>query len=54
MAAAVARAEGFDLALLHADYGQLTEARERRAFLAIADHYGVAPERRLVMPFDRI
>ncbi len=54
VATAVARAEGFDLALLHADYGQLTEARERRAFLAIADHYGVAPERRLVMPFDHL
>ncbi len=49
VAAAAARAEGFDLALLHADYGQLTEARERRAFEAIADFYG-AP-RRLVVPF---
>jgi 7-cyano-7-deazaguanine synthase len=49
--AAAARAEGHDLALLHADYGQLTEARERRAFHAIADHYGVPPERRLVVPF---
>ena len=48
--AAVARAEGFDLALLHADYGQLTEARERQAFHAIADFYGVRPERRLVLP----
>jgi 7-cyano-7-deazaguanine synthase len=51
VAAAVARAEGFDLALLHADYGQLTEARERQAFHAIADFYGVAPARRLVVPF---
>jgi 7-cyano-7-deazaguanine synthase len=51
VAAAVARAEGFQLALLHADYGQLTEARERQAFEAIADFYGVAPERRLVVPF---
>ena len=49
--AAAARAEGFDLALLHADYGQLTEARERQAFGAIADHYQVPPERRLVVPF---
>ena len=49
--AAVARAEGFDLALLHADYGQLTEARERQAFHAIADQYQVAPARRLVVPF---
>jgi 7-cyano-7-deazaguanine synthase len=51
VAAAVARAEGFELALLHADYGQLTEARERRAFQAIADFYRVAPARRLVLPF---
>jgi len=49
VAAAAARAAGFDLALLHADYGQLTEARERRAFSAIADFYGAA--RRLVVPF---
>jgi len=51
VAAAVARADGFELALLHADYGQLTEARERRAFQAIADFYRVAPGRRLVLPF---
>jgi len=49
VAAAVARSEGYRLALLHADYGQLTEARERRAFEAIADFYGA--ERRLVVPF---
>jgi 7-cyano-7-deazaguanine synthase len=30
-----------NLALLHASYGQRTEARELRAFRAIADHYGV-------------
>ncbi|MDR3669398.1 MAG: 7-cyano-7-deazaguanine synthase QueC [Holophaga sp.] len=52
VAAAVARAEGFQLALLHADYGQLTEARERQAFEAIADFYGVAANRRLVVPFS--
>jgi 7-cyano-7-deazaguanine synthase len=28
-------------AFLHLDYGQRTEARERRAFEAIADHFGV-------------
>lgn len=38
--AAVAAAEGYELALLHSDYGQLTEARERRAFEEIADYYG--------------
>jgi 7-cyano-7-deazaguanine synthase len=51
VAAAVARSEGFELALLHADYGQLTEARERRAFEAIAEHYRVPAGRRLVVPF---
>lgn len=51
VAAAIARAEGFELALLHADYGQRTEARERRAFHAVADHYGVPAARRLVVDF---
>jgi 7-cyano-7-deazaguanine synthase len=50
----VARADGFELALLHADYGQLTEARERQAFAAIADFYQVAPARRLVIPFANL
>jgi 7-cyano-7-deazaguanine synthase len=54
VAAAVARAEGFELALLHADYGQLTETRERQAFEAIADFYGVGPARRLVIPFANL
>jgi len=49
--AAIARAEGFELALLHADYGQRTEARERRAFHEVADHYGVPAPRRLVVDF---
>jgi 7-cyano-7-deazaguanine synthase len=38
------------LALLHASYGQRTERRERRAFEAIADFYGV--RERLVVRFD--
>jgi 7-cyano-7-deazaguanine synthase len=38
------------LALLHASYGQRTEARERRAFNAIADFYDV--RERLVVRFD--
>jgi 7-cyano-7-deazaguanine synthase len=37
--AAVAKAEGYRLALLHSSYGQRTEARERRAFEEIANHY---------------
>ncbi len=38
------------LALLHASYGQRTEARERRAFEEIADFYGV--EDRLVVRLE--
>lgn len=49
--AAIARSEGFELALLHADYGQRTEARERRAFTEVADHFGVPAARRLVVDF---
>ncbi len=37
--AAFARRETESLAFLHISYGQLTEARERRAFDDIADHY---------------
>jgi 7-cyano-7-deazaguanine synthase len=39
--------QSHQLALLHASYGQRTEARERRAFEAIADFYGVS-ERLLI------
>jgi len=52
--AAIAKAEGHELALLHADYGQLTEGRERRAFENIADFYGVPDHRRLVIPFANL
>jgi len=52
--AAIAKAEGFDLALLHADYGQLTETRERRAFHDIADFYSVPESRRLVISFENL
>lgn len=38
------------LALLHASYGQRTERRERRAFEALADFYGVGE--RMVVQFD--
>jgi 7-cyano-7-deazaguanine synthase len=54
VATAQARAEGFELALLHADYGQLTEGRERQAFAAIADHYEVPLNRRLMISFDNL
>lgn len=39
--AAIACAENDQIAFLHVSYGQRTEARERRAFNDIADHYGV-------------
>jgi len=52
--AALAKAGGFDLALLHADYGQLTETRERQAFHDIADFYGVPQRRRLVISFENL
>ncbi len=38
--AAIAASENDEIALLHISYGQRTEARERRAFIEIADHYG--------------
>lgn len=43
--AAIAKQLSDDLAFLHVSYGQRTEARERKAFNDIADHYGV--EKRL-------
>src|SRR2546423_7622071 len=39
--AAIARTENDELAFLHVSYGQRTEARERQAFEALADHFGV-------------
>ncbi|MDQ3133413.1 MAG: 7-cyano-7-deazaguanine synthase QueC [Acidobacteriota bacterium] len=39
--AAMAREENDALAFLHVSYGQRTEARERRAFAELADHYEV-------------
>ncbi len=48
--AAIAAQENDELAFLHVSYGQRTEARERRAFEELADHFGVA--RRLVAAID--
>jgi 7-cyano-7-deazaguanine synthase len=48
--AAVANRDCARLAFLHVSYGQRTETRERRAFEAIADHYGV--ERRLAVSLE--
>ena len=39
--AAIAHQE-YEIAVLHAGYGQRTERRERQAFEALADHYGAA------------
>lgn len=54
VATALAKQAGFELALLHADYGQLTEVRERRAFEEIADFYAVPAARRLVISFENL
>lgn len=45
VSAAIAAEANAELAFLHISYGQLTEARERKAFNDIADHFGV--EKRL-------
>ena len=52
--AAIAKAQGFELALLHADYGQRTQVRERQAFREIADFYEVPVSRRLIISFDTL
>jgi 7-cyano-7-deazaguanine synthase len=51
---AIAKAQGFELALLHADYGQRTEAREAKAFQDIADFYEVPAVRRLTISFENL
>jgi 7-cyano-7-deazaguanine synthase len=50
--AALAREENAELAFLHVSYGQLTQARERRAFEELADFYGVS--RRLVVSLEHL
>jgi len=50
--AAIAREENEEIAFLHVSYGQRTEARERRAFEEIADHYGV--EKRLAVSIEHL
>ena len=50
--AAVAREENEGLAFLHVSYGQLTEARERRAFEELADFYKVS--RRLAVSLEHL
>ncbi len=48
-AAGVARRDGFDLALVHFNYGQRTEEAELRAFTRLADYLEVPATRRLVV-----
>lgn len=42
-------AQRFDLALLHATYGQRTAQRERQAFEALADYFGVQAAHRRIL-----
>ena len=51
--AALAAQEG-GAALLHLDYGQRTRSREHRAFLDVANHYGVPQSQRLVLEADHL
>ena len=44
----------YDLALLHVNYGQRTQARELQAFNAIADHFGVPSSYRLITNLDHL
>ncbi len=46
--AAMAAQETKDLWFLHVNYGQRTEGRELQAFRAMAEHFGVTSERRLI------
>ena len=50
--AAIANEDESGLAFLHVSYGQRTEARERRAFEEIADHYRV--KLRLVVSLEHL
>src|SRR5881227_1871328 len=50
--AAIGREENEELAFLHVSYGQRTEARERRAFNELADHFGVT--KRLAVSIEHL
>jgi 7-cyano-7-deazaguanine synthase len=50
--AAIANEENDELAFLHVSYGQRTEKRERQAFAALADHFGV--KSRLVISLEHL
>lgn len=42
------------VAVLHANYGQRTEARELSSFVSLADHYKVPQNRRLIVDFNSL
>jgi len=50
--AAIAKQENDELAFLHVSYGQRTEKREREAFEALANHFGV--KSRLVISLEHL
>jgi 7-cyano-7-deazaguanine synthase len=50
LACARMRAEGHEVIAVHFDYKQRTESKEREAFHAVCDHYGI--DRRYVIPLD--
>lgn len=50
--AAIARSECDEVAFLHVSYGQRTEAKERAAYAALADYYGV--RRRLAVSIEHL
>ena len=47
-------AQTCELALMHVNYRQRTEARELKAFGDIADHFGVPAARRLIVDVDHL
>lgn len=51
---AEAMARGLEPALMHVQYGQRTQRRERRAFEAVADHFAVPAARRLVVDISHL
>jgi 7-cyano-7-deazaguanine synthase len=46
--------QSHEIALLHANYGQRTEARELSCFESLAAHFSVPEERRLVVDFTSL
>jgi 7-cyano-7-deazaguanine synthase len=50
--AGIALQQHQQVSLLHLNYGQKTSERERRAFNAIADHYGILPAERKIIDMN--